>query len=54
MWSEAPHVPLVPANAGIQMAGRGDRTDWRWGRSNASQSFSIWVPAFAGMSGGFN
>ena len=41
--------PLIPANAGTQIIGR-DRLGWRL-MSARARRFTIWVPAFAGMSG---
>ena len=43
--------PLIPANAGTQIAERRRRVGVALRSSSQASGISIWVPAFAGMSG---
>ena len=54
MWSDRRTFhPLIPANAGTQMDGRRGGLEELEIMSNPQRRLAIWVPAFAGMSGGF-
>ena len=50
MWSNPQH-PLIPAKAGTQMDGFSGGFEEFSDPSNPHRRYSIWVPAFAGMSG---
>ena len=46
--------PLIPAKAGTQMAKPGTARGVRRSAPTRRLSLTIWVPAFAGMSGNSN
>jgi hypothetical protein len=50
--SNDPQNPLIPAKAGTQMGGLRGGLGVLGALSNPHRRYSIWVPAFAGMSGG--
>jgi hypothetical protein len=46
-------TPLIPANAGTQMTRRLGQDARSHGECGRTPSHTIWVPAFAGISGSF-
>jgi len=47
-------TPLIPANAGTQMEWRMAAFEGRRVHPTRPERYAIWVPAFAGMSGGMD